>query len=112
MLGVGGVFVELLDDVAFARVPVSRDRAHALSGDLRSQELLDGFRGAEPVSRMLLATWSSSVSTVLVPHPEVVELDLNPVLAAGDRLVVVDAAVVLSNGRSQEARAGITRSDQ
>jgi acetate---CoA ligase (ADP-forming) len=102
MLGVGGIFVELLDDVAFARVPISPDRARELAGNLNSQKLLDGFRGSEPVSRQLLGDLVERVAAVLVSHPEIAELDLNPVIAAGDRLVVADAAVVVSNDHVPE----------
>ena len=98
MLGIGGVYVEVLDDVAFARVPTSPTRARALAGKLRSQVLLDGFRGAEPVDREALANLLERISTLLVAHPEIVELDLNPVLASSDGAVVADATAIVADG--------------
>lgn len=93
VLGVGGVFVELLDDVAFARAPVSPERALELTRELRAQALLDGFRGADPVDRAALAELIERLGSLLSANPGIVEADLNPVIAHGARLTVADALI-------------------
>jgi acetyltransferase len=80
--------------VTFARVPIVHSRARRIASDLRSQALLDGVRGGPAVDRALLSDLLERVSAFLVAHPQIVELDLNPVIASGDRLLVADAAVV------------------
>jgi acetyltransferase len=94
MLGIGGIYVEVLDDVTFARAPIRPARNREMIDDLRHQILLDGFRGSTPVDRATVAEMLDRVSALLAANPQIAELDLNPVIVSGDRLVVADALVV------------------
>ncbi len=93
MVGIGGILTEVLEDVAFCRVPVSHDRALSVTGELRGQSLLDGFRGAPPVDRGALADLIERLSALLAANPDIAEVDLNPIIASGAQMVVVDALV-------------------
>lgn len=95
MFGLGGTLVESLRDVAFRRLPVGRDDALELIGHLRASKLLDGARGAPVVNRAPLATLMASVSDLCLAHPEIIELDLNPVVAGTDACSILDARVLL-----------------
>lgn len=95
MFGLGGTLVESLREVAFRRLPVDHDDALDLIGELRAQEVLDGARGAPIVDRDRLAMLMASVSTVCLAHPEIVELDLNPVVAGPDGYQILDARVLV-----------------
>jgi len=97
MVGLGGIHVEVLRDVAFAPVPLGPDEALALLGELRGAALLDGVRGAKPSDKQALAELMAALSRFAADHADAVaEIDLNPVIvhAAGEGLTVVDALIV------------------
>ena len=91
VFGLGGIWAEALGDVALRLAPTSAsEAAHALD-ELRGGALLDGLRGAPGVDRRALATLVSTLSTCIARAPWCAELDLNPLLASGDRFIIVDA---------------------
>jgi acyl-CoA synthetase (NDP forming) len=94
MVGVGGVFTEVLADTALAIAPVSVPDARRLLLSLRAAPLLLGARGREPVDLDALADVASRVSQVAAAHPELVEVELNPVLAHAGGAVALDARLV------------------
>ena len=96
MFGLGGTLVESLRDVAFHRLPVGPAEALELIGGLRTQEVLNGARGTAVVDRTRLASLMASVSELCRAHPEIVELDLNPVIAGSDGYSILDARVLIS----------------
>lgn len=95
MFGVGGVFVEVLDDVAFRVLPLTEHDARSLVDEIDSQELLDGVRGAEGVDREALVDLIVDVSDLVASNPSIAELDLNPVFASADGVTIVDASIGL-----------------
>ncbi len=95
MVGLGGVFAEVLADTALAIAPVSAAGARRLLMSLRAAPLLLGARGRDPVDLDGLADTISRVSHLAAAHPEVAELELNPVFAGGSGVVALDARVVL-----------------
>ncbi|MFC1953132.1 acetate--CoA ligase family protein [Chloroflexota bacterium] len=95
MFGLGGVLVEILKDVSFRIVPLSRRDAGEMIREIKGFPLLDGYRGQEKVDVANLEELILKVSDYVDQHPEVEELDLNPVIAYSDGAVAVDARVVL-----------------
>ena len=95
MVGLGGVFTEVLGDTACAIAPVSVDAARGLLLSLQGAPLLRGARGRAPVDLDALAEVVARVSRLAAAHPELVELELNPVLAAPAGVLALDARVVL-----------------
>jgi acetyltransferase len=93
MLGIGGVYAEVLDDVVFCRAPASTDAVLAALARLRSQRLLDGYRGAPPVDRGAVAAIAARLSEIVAANPSIAEVDLNPVIAGRDGAVIVDALI-------------------
>lgn len=94
--GLGGVQVELWKDVAFRVAPLrDRDAADMLA-QIRARALLDGFRGSAPVDRGALTDVILRVSRLIEELPQVVEVDLNPVVALPHGTVVVDARIRVS----------------
>lgn len=93
--GLGGVFVEQLGDVAFRAPPLSREDALSMLDQLRFRSLLEGARGAEPVDREAIADLIVRVAQVALAHPDIVEIDLNPVIAHGSGYTLVDARMLL-----------------
>ena len=97
MVGLGGIHVEVLKDVAFAPVPLGADEALELVGQLKGAALLDGVRGERPADKQALAELMAALSRFAADHADsVAEIDLNPVIVhpAGAGLTVVDALIV------------------
>ncbi len=97
MFGLGGIFVEVLKDVSFRIVPLTRRDAREMIREIRGYPLLEGYRGQEPANIPLLEDLLLKVATFVEQTPEIKELDLNPVFAYSDAAVVVDARVVLED---------------
>ena len=98
--GIGGVAVELYKDVAFRVTPVSDRDAADMLDQLRGRALLDGFRGAAPADRTALLDILQRISALIEIVPEMVELDLNPVIchAPGEGCIAVDGRLRLALG--------------
>ncbi len=92
MFGLGGVFVELFRDVAFALAPVTRDDALRLAERTRGSRLLLRFRGRPPVDREALAGVICTVAD-LIASGLVAEVDLNPVALYPDGALILDAKI-------------------
>jgi acyl-CoA synthetase (NDP forming) len=98
LFGLGGIFVEVMGDIALRIAPLERGEALEMIRSLRGLPLLEGARGQKAVDFEALATALVRVAALLAEHPEIVELDLNPVLVGGSRATcaVVDARVRLA----------------
>lgn len=96
MFGLGGVMVEILKDVAFRVVPINERDARQMIDEIKGKPLLDGYRGSEPADIGKLRELLLKVSSFIEAHPEVAELDLNPVFAYKDGAIAVDARIVLN----------------
>ena len=95
LVGLGGVFTEVLGDTACAIAPVSPEAACQLLLSLQGAPLLLGARGRAPVDLDALAELVARVSQLAAAHPELAELELNPVLAGPSGALALDARVVL-----------------
>jgi acyl-CoA synthetase (NDP forming) len=91
--GAGGTAVELLGDVQVRLAPIAPSEATDMIRGLRTFPLLDGFRGAPRAEVAALEDVVVRVGWLAANHPEVVELDLNPVIVSADGAVAVDARV-------------------
>lgn len=94
LLGVGGVQAEVVRDVAFAKAPVDEAQTRELILRLRAHRLLlEPFRGEPPVSIASLARILNGLGRLAEARPDVVSVDLNPLIVAGGEPVAVDALV-------------------
>ena len=96
MFGLGGVFVEVLKDVAFRIVPLEPRDARQMIREIQGFPVLQGFRGQPPADLAALESMLLRLSAFVEEHPEIAELDLNPVFAYKDGALAVDARIVLS----------------
>ena len=95
VVGLGGVFVELLKDTAVQPAPVGCTQALAMLHALKGRAVLQGFRGAEAVNLARLAEVIARISEFAADHAErLSELDVNPLICAGERILAVDALIV------------------
>lgn len=96
MLGLGGIFAEVIQDVVFAPMPIDLNSAHRMIEGLKHQSLLEDFRGERSVNRDSLARALVSLSEACDQHPEIMSIDINPLIVQRDgTLVAVDALVEL-----------------
>src|ERR1700676_1647891 len=96
MFGLGGVFVEVLNDVVLRALPLDQAEAGRMLDGIRGRALLEGIRGAPPVDRDKLISLLLAVSRIAVAHPEISEIDLNPVIVNANGYNVVDARMLLA----------------
>lgn len=97
MVGTGGTLTDLLDDVAFRMLPVTRRDVREMLAGLKGRPLLDGFRGAQPCDVKALEDTIMAIArlaTQIAPFME--SADFNPVIVTPEGAVVVDAKVVLA----------------
>ncbi len=94
MFGLGGVFTEVLGDVAFRIAPLERIDAEEMIDEIKGRALLDGYRGQPAVDRSRLADALQAVGRLIVERDEVAELDLNPIRLYPDGLLALDARVI------------------
>jgi succinyl-CoA synthetase beta subunit len=95
MFGLGGIFTEILHDVAFRKAPLDEADALDLLQGIKGRRILEGARGLPPADRGELAALLMAIGRLGLEHPGVEEIDLNPVILAGGRPVVADALIVL-----------------
>jgi len=98
MFGLGGIFVEILKDVSFRVIPVKRKDAQEMIEEIKGLPLLQGYRGKEPVSLPALVEMILKISNFIKENPQIKELDLNPIFAYRNKVVAVDARIVLEKG--------------
>ena len=94
MLGVGGIFAEVIQDVVFAPMPIDVVAANGMIDALKHQAILKDFRGETAVDTEHLARALVALSAACDAHPEIVSIDINPLIVQRDgTLVAVDALV-------------------
>jgi len=96
MFGLGGILVEVLKDVSFRLVPITPRDARQMVQEIKGRPLLEGYRGQEPADVAALEKLLLRLSQFVEAHPEIAELDLNPIFAYKDGALAVDARVILS----------------
>ncbi len=96
MFGLGGIMVELLKDVSFRVVPLTLRDARQMISEIKGRAVLEGVRGSPPVDQTAICEAILKVADFVASHPEVKELDLNPMIAYPDGVVAVDARIVIA----------------
>jgi len=95
MFGLGGVFVEVLKDVSFRLVPLTRYDAKEMIEEIKAAKVLDGFRGRPPTDKDAIVDLILKTADFLQAHDDITELDLNPVFALEKGVSIVDARIIL-----------------
>ncbi len=92
--GMGGIFVELIRDIASTLAPVSFDEAMHMITELKAQKLFEGYRNLPPVNKEAFATLLVSFSNMFMYYPDIIEIDINPLIASGEKIYTVDARII------------------
>jgi acyl-CoA synthetase (NDP forming) len=106
MFGLGGILVEVLRDVTFRIAPFDREEARRMMREIRGASLLDAVRGMPPADRSAVEDVLLRIAMLVSDHPEIAELDVNPLMAMSTGAVAADARVMLASpaGPSAEPR--------
>jgi len=95
MFGIGGILVELLEDVSFRIAPITEYDAKEMIHEIKGFPILDGYRGKPKADINAIVDTLLKISELVIKHPEIHEMDLNPVFIYKDGLICVDARIIL-----------------
>jgi acyl-CoA synthetase (NDP forming) len=95
MFGLGGVFVEVLKDVTFRIAPITEDEAAEMIREVKAYPLLKGYRNTPPADLKAITKILVNTSRLVTEHPEIRELDLNPIMVYEKGAKAVDARIIL-----------------
>jgi len=97
MFGIGGIFVEVFKDVAFRLAPLNRNGARNMVRSIKGHKLLSGYRGAPRTDIGTIERMLVGLSDLVVDHPQIKELDINPLLVhpEGEGVTVADCRIIL-----------------
>lgn len=95
VFGLGGIFTEVLKDIAIRVCPITAEDAEEMMSEIRSARLLDAIRGYPPVDKALLVNMLLALSRVPEYLPDISEIDINPVMIDEGKPVAVDALIIL-----------------
>lgn len=93
LAGMGGIFIEVLKDISSALAPVELNEAYSMIRSLKSYKIIQGVRGQEGINEDIFASIIVKLSALVHYAPEIVEMDLNPLLGSADKVVAVDARI-------------------
>jgi len=97
LFGLGGVFVEVMEDTAVRLAPVAETEALAMTEEIRASPLLSGARGRDPVDRGAVAETVGRLSQLVTDFPEILELDVNPLVVRPDGVEAVDLRLTIES---------------
>lgn len=97
MFGLGGVLVEIFNDVSLRIAPLNREDTSEMLHELKSYKLLQGYRGQPKVDTDILEDWLLKVSDLVMKNPRIKELDINPIFAYAQGAIAVDARILLED---------------
>jgi len=95
LLGLGGVFVEVLKDVSMRIAPLSKKDCKDMIEDLKGKQIIEGYRNFPKLDKELIVTLLLSLSKMSIQNPEILEIDLNPVIMTQKKAIVADARVIV-----------------
>ena len=93
LCGLGGVFIEVLKDVKASTSPVSKEEAFSMIKGLKGYEVIRGVRGKEGINEKLFAEIIWRLSALVETAPEIVEMDMNPLIGTEELIIAVDARI-------------------
>ncbi|MFX1378444.1 MAG: acetate--CoA ligase family protein [Promethearchaeota archaeon] len=102
MFGIGGILVEILEDVSFRIAPITEYDANEMIHEIKGFPILDGYRGKPKADIKAIVNALLTISEFVVKHDEINEMDLNPVFIYDKGLICVDARIILKKKESHE----------
>jgi acyl-CoA synthetase (NDP forming) len=101
MFGIGGIFVEIMKDVAFRVAPITKTDAMQMIHEIKAYPILKGCRNLPPADEEAITETLLRVSDLSMDFPEISEIDLNPTIVYANGVSVVDARIILDKKKQQ-----------
>jgi len=101
MFGLGGVFVEVFQDVVFRLAPIYRNETHRMVQEIKGYKLLTGFRGRPKADIEAIEKAVICLSNMVVNHPEIKEMDINPLIVHASGATVADCRIIIEPPRRE-----------
>ena len=95
LFGLGGIFAEAIKDTVLRVAPIVKEEALEMMQEIKGVKILQGLRGQPPVNFDILADILVNLSKLSLEHPEIKEIDFNPVMATENSAIIVDARVMI-----------------
>lgn len=92
--GIGGIFVEVMQDITSSLAPLTTNEAFRIINGIKSKKIIEGYRNLPSVNKDALAKVLVAFSHIFSQYPEIIEVDLNPLIADGENIKVVDARII------------------
>jgi acyl-CoA synthetase (NDP forming) len=99
MFGMGGIFAEVYEDVSFRVAPIDNIDALNLMNDIKGSKILKGFRGEPAADTEAIVNILLNVSSLMIEHDEINQLDLNPIIVYPDSACAVDSRIVMKQAK-------------
>jgi acetyltransferase len=96
-IGQGGIYTEIYKDIEHVLVPTNRKEMEKALEQTRVSEIINGFRGSPKLAKDKLLDMLENIQRMLISYPQIVNLDINPVILTEDRVVAVDVKVYIKN---------------
>jgi len=93
--GLGGIFIEVLNDIVFGICPISQKEALLMIKSIKGYKILEGFRGKPKANIERLAGILANVSKLAIEDKNIQEIDFNPIMANGNDVFIVDPKIIL-----------------
>jgi acetyltransferase len=93
LCGLGGIYIEVLKDTSAALAPITKEEALEMIHRLKSYKIIQGIRNQKGINEALFTEIITKISNLVTIAPEIVELDLNPLLGNSKEIVAVDARI-------------------
>jgi acetyltransferase len=94
--GLGGIFIEVMKDISAGLSPISKAEALQMIKGLRAYEIIKGTRGRDGTDQELFAEIIQKLSALTIAAPEIIELDMNPLIAQKETIYAVDTRIRIS----------------
>ena len=101
MFGIGGILVELLEDVSFRIAPITEYDAKEMIHEIKGFPILDGYRGKPKADINAIVDTLLKISDLVINNEEIYEMDLNPVFIYEKGLICVDARIILKDSNNK-----------
>ncbi|WML30145.1 acetate--CoA ligase family protein [Neobacillus sp. OS1-32] len=102
VIGLGGIFVEIIKDFSMRMMPVSVDDVEEMLKELKSYQMIEGYRGKKGINKQLIYTICLSLNDLIEEHPEIEELDLNPVIFTDNDAYICDVRILITKHKEKE----------
>jgi acetyltransferase len=96
LFGLGGIMVEIYQDISLRLLPLTLNEAVSMIQEIKGYRLISGYRGRPAVDEQALADCLLTVSRIAEDSPDIVEIDLNPVFAYPDKILVADVRIIVT----------------